>query len=106
MFFLFHFIVSFVLGVIDGFLSISRGISLGSSGGMFSGVIGMFYCLVIIIPSIAVSIRRLHDTDHSGWWLLITLVPFIGFIVLFVLMVEDSKPGQNQYGENPKETTV
>ena len=58
--------------------------------------------LAILIPTIAVSVRRLHDTNHSGWWLLVSFVPFIGVIVLFVLMVRDSDPGINQYGVNPK----
>jgi len=51
-------------------------------------------------------VRRLHDTGRSGWWLLIALVPLIGAIVLLVFMVQDSKPGQNQYGANPKEATA
>ncbi len=59
------------------------------------------YTLAVLIPGIAVTVRRLHDTERSGWWLLIALVP-IAAIVLLVFMVQDSKPGQNQYGANPK----
>ncbi|HSI46090.1 MAG TPA: DUF805 domain-containing protein [Methylophilus sp.] len=70
------------------------------------GFIGMLYSLVILLPSVAVSIRRLHDTDRSGWWLLISLIPLIGGIVLLVFMVQDSTSGQNQYGPNPKEIAV
>ena len=70
------------------------------------GVIGILYSLVILIPSIAVSVRRLHDTSRSGWWLLLCLIPLIGMVVLLIFMVQDSKPGQNQYGPNPKETTA
>lgn len=70
------------------------------------GVIGMLYSLVILLPSIAVAIRRLHDTNRSGWWLLISLVPVIGGLVLLFFMIQDGTPGQNQYGPNPKETAA
>ncbi|TYP92196.1 Uncharacterized membrane protein YhaH, DUF805 family [Fodinibius salinus] len=65
------------------------------------GVIGL-YGLGILIPSLAVSVRRLHDTGRSGWWILIQLVPAIGAIVLIVFLVQDSDTGANEYGENPK----
>jgi len=91
-FFLFNFIISIVLGVIDAV--ISPGTKIGILGGLYS--------LAVLIPSIAVAIRRLHDTNRSGWWLFIILVPIVGVIVLLVFMVQDSKPEQNQYGPNPK----
>ncbi len=93
MFFLFNIIIAFLLGFVEGLA--------GSPG-----VIGMLYSLAVLIPGTAVSVRRLHDTDRSGWWLLITFVPLIGAIVLLVFMIQDSNPGQNQYGENPKEATA
>jgi uncharacterized membrane protein YhaH (DUF805 family) len=65
------------------------------------GIVGL-YALGILVPSLAVTVRRLHDTGRSGWWILIGLVPLIGFIVLLVFYVQDSQPGSNQYGENPK----
>ncbi len=58
------------------------------------------YALATLIPSLAVSVRRLHDVDHSGWWLFISLVP-LGGIVLFVFHVMDGTPGPNRYGPNP-----
>jgi uncharacterized membrane protein YhaH (DUF805 family) len=64
------------------------------------------YGLAVLIPSIAVSVRRLHDTDRSGWWVLIVLVPIVGALVLLYFMVQDSKPGSNQYGPNPKEVAA
>jgi uncharacterized membrane protein YhaH (DUF805 family)/uncharacterized membrane protein YeaQ/YmgE (transglycosylase-associated protein family) len=70
--------------------------------GLLSGI----YILVVLIPGIGVAVRRLHDTDRSGWWLLIGLIPLIGGIVLLVFMLQDSKPGANQYGSNPKEATA
>ncbi len=66
-------------------------------------VLYFLYAIVSLLPGIAVSIRRLHDTSRSGWWILIALVPLIGGIVLLVYLVEDSKPGSNEYGPNPKE---
>lgn len=60
------------------------------------------YILAIILPGLAVSVRRLHDTNRSGWWLLIDLIPFIGSLVLFLFMIQDSQPGENRYGPNPK----
>jgi uncharacterized membrane protein YhaH (DUF805 family) len=92
---LFHIIISIALAVIDGITgSFSAEIGMGLLGGL--------YTLVVLIPSIAVSVRRLHDTNHNGWWLLIALIPLIGPIVLLVFMVQDGKPGENQYGLNPK----
>ncbi len=60
------------------------------------------YMVAVLIPSLAVSVRRLHDIDHSGWWLLVAIVPVFGIALLF-LMMQDSKPGENQYGYNPKD---
>lgn len=64
--------------------------------------IDVIWVLVTIIPSFALSVRRLHDVGKSGWWLLISLIPVIGAIVLFVWSVTDSEPHENQYGPSPK----
>ena len=66
-------------------------------------VVAIGYYIGIILPALGVSIRRLHDTGRSGWWLLISLVPLVGSILVLVFMVLDSQPGPNQYGSNPKE---
>ena len=68
----------------------------------FYGILTIFYYLATIIPSLAVCVRRLHDTSHSGWSLLIGLVPVIGTIVLVVFFISDSYAGENQYGLSPK----
>jgi uncharacterized membrane protein YhaH (DUF805 family) len=60
------------------------------------------YALAVLIPSLAVGIRRLHDTDRSGWWLLIALIPLVGAIVLIVFLATDSTRGTNQYGVSEK----
>jgi uncharacterized membrane protein YhaH (DUF805 family) len=60
------------------------------------------YGLVVLLPSLAVTVRRLHDTERSGWWLFVVLVPCIGAITLLMFMIEDGAPGRNKYGVNPK----
>lgn len=86
------------LAVIGGLLG---GITGSEEGAIVPiALIGIFV-LAILIPSIAVGVRRLHDTGKSGWWYLISLVPF-GSIVLLVFFCMDSEPGANQWGPNPK----
>lgn len=60
------------------------------------------YALAVLLPSLSVAVRRLHDTSHSGWWFLIVLIPLVGAVVLIVFLATDSMPGPNQYGPNPK----
>ena len=97
-FVLFNTLISIVLGIIDGATG-----SFSPEAGM--GLLGGIYTLAVLIPGIAVSVRRLHDTGRSGWWLLIVLVPLIGAIVLLVFMVQNSQTDENQYGNNPKTAT-
>ncbi len=66
------------------------------------GIFYFLYTLAVLVPGLAVTVRRLHDVGKSGWMILIALIPIIGVIWLFVLMVQDSEPGKNDYGENPK----
>lgn len=101
MFFLINFLLGIVIQILVG-LAVSFG---GSSSESIISILGSLwglYSLAILIPSIAVSIRRLHDTNHSGWWLLINLIPFAGLIVFIIFMATDSQPGENRYGPNPK----
>ena len=93
MFTLFSFIISCALVFVEGLA--------GSPG-----VVTFLYNLAVLIPGIAVSVRRLHDTNRSGWWVLIALIPLIGNIVLLVFTVQDSQPNENQYGSNPKAATA
>jgi uncharacterized membrane protein YhaH (DUF805 family) len=62
----------------------------------------IIYELAIIVPGIAVGVRRLHDTNRSGWWCFIGLIPIVGDIILIVFFAMDSQPGENRYGPNPK----
>jgi uncharacterized membrane protein YhaH (DUF805 family) len=66
------------------------------------GILVIIYALAIIVPSIAVMVRRLHDVGKSGWWYFIAFVPLVGGIWLLVLMCTDSESGSNIYGPNPK----
>lgn len=88
MFALVNGIITIILSVILGIMDLSPVASL--------------YSLAVLLPSLAVGIRRLHDTNRTGWWLLISLIPGVGFIILIIFMCFDSDPSINQYGENPK----
>jgi uncharacterized membrane protein YhaH (DUF805 family) len=94
MFVLFNLIFSILAGIIDDIL----GLNFESGGGM----IGSLYGLAVLIPSIAVSVRRLHDVGRSGWFILINLIPIIGWIWYLVVVCTDSDAGINKYGPNPK----
>ncbi len=67
------------------------------------GYVYAIYGLAVLLPSLGVSIRRLHDVGKSGWFLLIALIPLIGAIWLLVLFCTDSQAGVNKYGPNPKD---
>ena len=98
-FVLFNIIVGVVLAAIDALLGT---FSSSSNIGLLSGI----YSLAVLIPTLAVTVRRLHDIDRTGWWILIGLVPLIGGIVLLVFALLDSTPGSNRYGPNPKEASA
>jgi uncharacterized membrane protein YhaH (DUF805 family) len=68
--------------------------------------ISYVYSIFVFIPSIAVSVRRLHDSGRSGWWLLLIFIPVIGWLALLYFYLVDSAPGDNQYGPNPKAVAV
>jgi uncharacterized membrane protein YhaH (DUF805 family) len=65
-------------------------------------VIGLVVDLALLLPTLAVGVRRLHDTDRSGWWLLLGLIPLVGAIVLIVFFCQDSHFGPNRFGPSPK----
>ena len=67
--------------------------------GQISTTLSIVFSLATLLPSIAVATRRLHDTDRSGWWQLISLVPIVGIIVLIVFLAQESRP--NRYGATP-----
>lgn len=90
-FILFSVIASIVLGFIDGFTGLyNETIEMGLLSGL--------YTLAVFIPSLAVSVRRLHDVDKSGWWLLMLLIPLLGALVLLYFMVIKGSEGDNRFG--------
>jgi uncharacterized membrane protein YhaH (DUF805 family) len=64
-------------------------------------IISELYGLAVLLPSLGVAIRRLHDTNRTGWWMLVVLIPFVGWIWLIVLLARAGDPGPNQYGPPP-----
>lgn len=89
-FVLIHILILFFLSIVETVLTGQAAILTG------------LYNLAVFIPALAVTIRRLHDTGRTGWWVLIGLVPFFGQIILLIFMLLDSEPETNEYGPNPK----
>lgn len=94
-FFLFSILCNVVLSFID------RGLFGGMAGGEGVGILGALFSLAVLLPSIAVGVRRMHDQDRTGWWLLIAFVPLIGALVLLYFYVQKGTEGPNQYGPDP-----
>jgi len=88
---LFSIIASAVLGIIDATI-------FGNANG---GILGTIFSLAVLVPSIAVGVRRLHDLGRSGWWLLIVLIPLIGILVLLYFFVQKGTDGPNDHGADP-----
>lgn len=95
---LFYFIVDIAAGILDAVLGT---MSEDTNVGVFGAIVG----LAFLLPSLAVAIRRLHDTSRTGWWILIGLIPIVGWIILIVFYVQDSHP-DNEYGPSPKATAA
>ncbi|MEU3344419.1 DUF805 domain-containing protein [Streptomyces sp. NPDC006700] len=89
MFTLFSVIISIVLAIVDAVIG--------------TQILDWLYTLAVLLPTLGVTVRRLHDTDRSGWWILIGLIPLVGFIVMLVFLATEGTRGENKYGANPKE---
>lgn len=89
MFILINMIISIILSAIQRMADI---------GTIISGL----YSLAVLLPTIAVTARRLHDTGRSGWMQLLGLIPLVGWIIVLVFVCQDSQLGENRYGPNPK----
>ncbi len=92
--------LAFLLGGPGSFDPESGGREPGPLFWLPMAVFGIFF-LAIIVPSLAVTVRRLHDRDMSGWFYLISFIPYIGPLILFVMTVLPGTPGENRYGEDP-----
>jgi uncharacterized membrane protein YhaH (DUF805 family) len=91
-FFLINLIITIVIDIVFSAIA-GRGAGQDVQG---------LYSLAVLLPSLGVGIRRLHDTNRTGWWLLIGIIPIIGWIVLIVFLATASDPGPNNYGPNPQ----
>lgn len=90
-----NFAVILVLGLVD--------MSIGTYDPQSElGLLSSLYILAVFLPSLGVTVRRLHDIGRSGWWVLVNALPVIGWIVQIVFACTDSQPGANKYGPNPK----
>lgn len=96
-FVLYSTLITIVLGIIES--------TAGMSSVFSQGALSMFFNLFVLLPSLAVSVRRLHDTNTSGWFMLIAIIPLIGMIALIYKFVKEGDTTANQYGANPKEAT-
>ena len=94
---MFSWIFSTILLIIDSIL----GLKVGNFGSL-----EIIYALILLVPNLAVSVRRLHDIGKSGWMLFVALIPFAGIIWLIVLFATEGAKGENQYGLDPKEVAV
>lgn len=95
---IYYFIIMICVGVLIAIFSV---LNLNNLGSIIVGILLFLAFVPFIVPSIAVAVRRLHDTGKSGWLFLIAFIPF-GGLVLLIFYILDSTPGANQYGENPK----
>ena len=94
-FVLFYILILLALTFVDGLVG-----TLSEEAGI--GVLGGMFALGTLVPALAVTVRRLHDTNRSGWWVLVGIVPILGDVVLLVFAALDSQPGANRFGPNPK----
>ena len=103
LFYLFNLLLYIVLSVLIGVLGGDAMMNDGEFGGaaVLMGLMGL-YSLVCILPGLAVSCRRLHDSGRSGAYLLFVFVPVVGFIFLLIWLIQDGTPGENVYGPDPK----
>ncbi|MEO8531048.1 MAG: DUF805 domain-containing protein [Deltaproteobacteria bacterium] len=97
---LFQIIVAVIIGAIEGggtMASGDGGFSANYTGGPIANIWGM----ANFLPGLAVSVRRLHDTDRSGWWILLWLIPLVGWIILIVWFATKGTSGTNRFGADP-----
>jgi uncharacterized membrane protein YhaH (DUF805 family) len=85
--------------LVNLFISIGIGLVQGLLG--LGEIIGSLYGLAIFIPALAVTMRRLHDSGRSGWWVLLYLIPILGTLVLLLFMCFEGDHGSNDYGPDP-----
>lgn len=95
-FFVGNVLVGLALGFVDALIQGTAGAGVG--------VLGLLFVAMVVVPGLAASVRRLHDTGRSGWWLLVALVPILGPLSLLAFYLQDGDPGPNRFGPSPKRT--
>lgn len=94
MYWLIYVLISIVLMFVDG---IAGTLNADTGTGLFSSI----FMLGTLLPSLAVTVRRLHDTDRNGWWILLGFIPLIGGLILLIFTVKAGDPAENRYGSSP-----
>lgn len=94
MFILVNLVLTSVLSILDNML----GLRVAEDKGTLTSIYG----LLVFLPYWAVQFRRLHDTDRSAWWLLLLLIPIVGWIVILIFNCQDGTPAENRFGSDPK----
>ncbi|GAB5480984.1 MAG: DUF805 domain-containing protein [Parasphingorhabdus sp.] len=87
-------------GVLGSFTPDPAG-SMSTGGTLMIALFGL-YALAIFIPSLAVQVRRFHDQDKSGWFVLLGFIPYVGGLIVLVFMCLDGTKGKNRFGDDPK----
>jgi uncharacterized membrane protein YhaH (DUF805 family) len=95
-------IIAFVIGFVEGLLGFGNLETTSTSFNYSGGVISNIYSLLVLVPGLAVGVRRLHDTGKSGWNYLLILIPLAGAIILIVFFATEGESGPNKYGKDPK----
>jgi uncharacterized membrane protein YhaH (DUF805 family) len=103
MFVLFNILAVIVLSIVDVLIGTASLTTTGTGFAMSGGLLTSLYQLAVLVPSLAVGARRLHDTGRSGWWQLLALIPIVGIIILIVWWATEGHAGANEYGMNPKQ---
>ena len=97
MFTLFFLLFALLAGFVIGILS-----AVGETVAMIAIILAVVWYLAHLVPSLAVTVRRLHDTGKSGWFYLLAFIPYIGGLIIFIFTVIEGDKGDNKYGPDPK----
>ena len=98
-----YWMYTLINGIVISILAVSDSFTSMFDTGYGIGMLTSIYILGVMIPGIAVTVRRLHDTGRSGLWYFVGLIPVIGWLAVLIFTLLDSEFGTNEYGDNPKE---
>lgn len=101
MFMLFNILIALAIGFIVAFVLIMAGAN-DAQLDTICDIVSNVYALFILLPTISITVRRLHDTGMSGWWCLIVIIPILGWIIILIMCMLISEPFPNEYGPTTK----